>query len=68
MRRPLFDPPSDDIAAAASDLVARFGSEARDEALHLVEVAEALGSKRSRKLYRLAAHEIEKHSNKTRRG
>ena len=59
MRWAMFDPPRDEIAAVAGDLIARFGQQARDEALHLEEVAETLGSKKNRRMYRLAAREIE---------
>jgi hypothetical protein len=63
MRWPFLDPPQDEISGVASDLIARFGPQARDEALYLAEVAEKLGAKKTqknRRLFRLAAREIQK--------
>jgi hypothetical protein len=61
MRWLFLDPSRDEVAAVATDLIATFGAQARDEALYLSEVAEGLGARRSlrnRRLYRLAAQEI----------
>ena len=60
MRLPFLDPPQDEIVAVATDLIMRFGLQAHDEALHLVEVAAQMRAVRNRHLYILAAREIEK--------
>jgi hypothetical protein len=59
MRWPFFDPPRREIVAVCDDLIERFSLQAQDEALHLAEVAGALGSRRNQRIFRLAAHEIE---------
>jgi hypothetical protein len=59
MRLPFFDPPREEVAAVASDLINRFGLHARDEALFLAGLSEQMRARRNRRLYRLAAHEIE---------
>ena len=40
MRLPFFDPPREEVAAVASDLIIRFGLHARDEALFLAGLSE----------------------------
>ncbi len=60
MRWPFFDPPRDEIAAVACDLILRFGLRSHDEALYLAEVAANMGARKNLHLYRLAAREIEK--------
>ena len=60
MRWPFFDPPQDEIAAVACDLIVRFGLHSHDEALYLAEVAANMGARKNLQLYRLAAREIEK--------
>jgi hypothetical protein len=60
MRWPFFDPPQDEIAAVACDLIVRFGLQSHDEALYLAEVAANMGARKNLQLYRLAAREIEK--------
>lgn len=60
MRWPFFDPPKDEIAAVACDLIVRFGLQSHDEALYLAEVAANMGARKNLHLYRLAAREIEK--------
>ncbi len=60
MRWPFFDPPRDEIAAVACDLIVRFGLRSHDEALYLAEVAANIGARRNLQLYRLAAREIDK--------
>jgi hypothetical protein len=59
MRLPFFDPPREEVAAVASDLIIRFGLRARDEALYLAGLSEQMRARWNRQLYRLAAHEIE---------
>jgi hypothetical protein len=59
MRLPFFDPPREEVAAVASDLIIRFGLHARDEALFLAALSEQMRARWNRQLYRLAAHEIE---------
>jgi hypothetical protein len=59
MRLPFFDPPREEVAAVASDLIVRFGLHARDEALFLAELSEQMRARWNRRLYRLAAREIE---------
>jgi hypothetical protein len=59
MRLPFFDPPRDEVAAVASDLIIRFGLDARDEALFLAGLSEQMRARWNSQLYRLAAHEIE---------
>ena len=59
MRLPFFDPPRDEVAAVASDLIVRFGLNARDEALFLAGLSEQMHARWNRRLYRLAAREIE---------
>jgi hypothetical protein len=59
--RMLFMGPShEEVVAIATDLIARFGANAHEEALHLVEVAVAMRAVRNRKLFSRAAREIEK--------
>ena len=60
MRWPFFDPPKEEIAAVACDLIVRFGMQSHDEALYLAEVAANMGARKNLQLYRLAAREIEK--------
>jgi len=60
MRWPFFDPPRDEIAAVACDLIVRFGLQSHEEALYLAEVAANMGARKNGQLYRLAAREIEK--------
>jgi hypothetical protein len=59
MRLPFFDPPREEVAAVASDLIIRFGLRARDEALYLAELSEQMRARWNTQLYRLAAREIE---------
>ena len=59
MRLPFLDPPREEVAAVASDLIIRFGLHARDEALHLAGLSEQMRARWNRQLYRLAAREIE---------
>ena len=59
MRLPFFDPPRNEVAAVASDLIIRFGFRARDEALYLAGLSEQMRARWNRQLYRLAAREIE---------
>src|SRR6476619_7244228 len=59
MRLPFFDPPREEVAAVASDLIIRFGLHARDEALYLAGLSEQMRARWNRQLYRLAAREIE---------
>jgi hypothetical protein len=59
MRLPFFDPPRDEVATVASDLIIRFGLHARDEALFLAGLSEQMRARWNRRLYRLAAREIE---------
>lgn len=60
LRMPFMGPSQEEVAAASADLIARFGLEAHDEALHLAEVATQLRFRRNRDLYRRVAREIEK--------
>jgi hypothetical protein len=60
VRMPFTGPPKEEVVAVATDLIARFGLQAHDEALHLEEVAAMLRSVRNRALYRDVAREIEK--------
>ena len=59
MRLPFFDPPREEVAVVASDLIMRFGLRARDEALYLARLSEQMRARWNRQLYRLAAREIE---------
>lgn len=59
MRLPFRDPPQDEVAAVATDLIVRFGLRAHDEALHLAELSEQMRAGWNRRLYRRAAQEIE---------
>jgi hypothetical protein len=59
MRLPFFDPPGEEVAAVASDLIIRFGLRARDEALYLAGLSEQMRARWNRQLYRLAAREME---------
>ena len=60
MRLPFFDPPGEEVAAVASDLIIRFGLRARDEALYLAGLSEQMRARWNRQQpYRLAAREIE---------
>ena len=52
MRMPFMGPTQDEVAAISTDLIARFGLQAHDEALHLIEVATQMRFPRNRKLYR----------------
>src|SRR5580693_2300307 len=56
----ILDPPREEVAAVASDLINRFGLHAREEALFLAGLSEQMRARWNRQLYRLAAHEIEK--------
>jgi hypothetical protein len=61
MRFRLFGPSQEEIDEVASDLIARHGLNAYDEAVHLAEVAQLLPrSLRQRKVYELAAVQIER--------
>ena len=44
VRMPFTGPPKEEVVAVATDLIARFGLQAHDEALHLEEVAAMLRS------------------------
>jgi hypothetical protein len=55
---PFFDPPREEVAAVASDLIIRFGLRGRDEALYLAVLSEQMRARWNRQLYRLAAREI----------
>ncbi len=57
---PFMGPSQEEVAAIVTDLIARFGLQAHDEALHLAEVATQLRFRRNRDLYRRVAREIEK--------
>ena len=59
MRLPFFDPPREEVAVVASDLIIRFGLHARDEALYLAGLSEQMRARWNRQLYRLVAREIE---------
>ena len=59
MRLPFLDPPREEVAVVASDLIIRFGLNARDEALYLAKLSEQMRARWNRQLYRLAAREIE---------
>jgi hypothetical protein len=59
MRLPFFDPPREEVAAVASDLIMRFGLLASDEAMYLAALSEQMRARSNRQLYRLAAREIE---------
>jgi hypothetical protein len=59
MRLPFFDPPREEVAAFASDLIIRFGLRAGDEALYLAVLSEQMRARWNMQLYRLAAREIE---------
>ena len=58
-RIPFMGPTREEVAAVATDLIARFGLQAHDEALHLMEVAAQLRFRRNRDLYLRVAREIE---------
>ena len=55
---PWVGPSREQITAVSHDLIVRHGLNAYDEAIHLSEVAQFLGSSKNGKLYRLAADEI----------
>jgi hypothetical protein len=59
-RMPFMGPSREEVVAVTTDLIARFGVQAHDEALHLEEVAATMRFRRNRTLYRRAAREIEK--------
>lgn len=59
MRLPFIDPPREEVALVASDLIVRFGLHARDEALHLAGLSKQMRARWNRQLYRQAAREIE---------
>jgi hypothetical protein len=59
MRLPFFDPPREEVAVVAGDLITRFGLNARDEALYLARLSEQMRARWNRRLYRLTAREIE---------
>ena len=59
MRLPFFDPHRDEVAATATDLIARFGLRAHDEASHLAQLSAQMHSRRHRVLYELVAREID---------
>src|SRR5271154_6403737 len=59
-RMPFMGPSREEVVATTTDLIARFGLRAHDEALHLEEVAATMRFARNRNLYRRAAREIEK--------
>ena len=56
MRLPFLDPRRDEVAAIATDLIRRFGLRAHKEASYL---AEQMGSRREKLLYKSVAREIE---------
>ena len=60
MRMPFMGPSQEEVAATSADLIARFGLQAHDEALHLLEVTTQLRFRRNRDLYRRVARETEK--------
>ena len=60
MRLPFMGPSREEVVAIATDLIARFGVHARDEALRLEDVAVEMRYARNRNLYRRAAREVEK--------
>ena len=53
MRLPFFDPGRDKVAAAATDLITRFGLRAHEEALYLAGLSAQMRSRRDRVLYEL---------------
>ena len=57
---PFIGPSEEEISAVATDLIARFGHQAHEEAQYLVEVAMNIRSRRNRILYRGAAGLIKK--------
>ena len=59
MRLPFFDPGRDKVAAAATDLITRFGLRAHAEASYLAGLSAQMRSRRDRVLYELAAREID---------
>jgi hypothetical protein len=59
MRVPLFDPNRDEVAATATELIARFGLRAHDEASYLAELSAQMHSRRNRVLYQLVVREID---------
>jgi hypothetical protein len=59
MRLPFIDPPREEVALVASDLIVRFGLHAGDEALHLAGLSKQMRARWNRRLYRLTAREIE---------
>ena len=60
MRMPFMGPSREEVVAVTTDLIARFGVHAHEEALHLEEVAATMRFRRNQNLYRRAAGEIEK--------
>ena len=60
MRLPFIDPSREEVVAVATDLIVRFGLQAHDEVLRLEEVAVQMRAIKNRRLYRLAAREIER--------
>lgn len=68
MRLPFIASRQDKVVALANDLMARFGPQAHDEALHLAEVAARMRAKKNRHLYLLAAREIERSAPMRERG
>lgn len=60
MHLPFIHPRQDKIGAVATDLIVRFGHQAHDEALHLADVATQMHASQNRRMYRLAAREIER--------
>jgi len=59
MRLSFFDPQRDEVAAAATDLITRFGLRAHDEASHLAQLSAQMHSRWHRVLYELVAREID---------
>jgi hypothetical protein len=59
MRLPFFDPRRGEVAAVATDLIARFGLRAHDEAAYLAELAAQMRARRHKVLYELVTHEID---------
>ena len=59
-RMPFMGPAREEVAAAAADLLERFGDEALDEAVRLEQVCAEIRSPRNQRLYRRAAREISK--------
>lgn len=59
MLLPFNQPLRDEIVATATDLIQRFGLNARDEAVRLAEISAQMRVSKNRRLYQMAALEIE---------